>query len=606
MNFKHYFITFLIMISGNAFSQTISLQYAKISASEIRFDLFYQGPSVELQIPARGRILHFTNQTDVSFRNNSVIIGSKDSSTSQHALKFSYSFIIPNQGGFGSIGKDWFPIARFFEENLEPITYTVTSSKENELFIYPYIENIAGKFTFLAKDQPKLTLIKFTNQIDNSQSLPISLFKSSTFTSELAHVAKTYEYLKGYFGDLGITEIIVINNQLVGQEAFIYNSKLYLLVPRIATTKHLQDALAMAWTEESTKVDSYSLTMLKDAVTRFDVLLFDQAKATGQATNTASVETTTNQVTNSSIQKDPSYILPIPTASYYEELLTRGFTNNTIINVNAPEMIKYYGVLHMAWIHVGVPEFLAGVKAFFNQQSSKSNTLTTSSVATSIPESTTNASSETTTNTSEVSVSNKQDEKKVIDWNIITQNKLQDPLFSLYTKEILVKNPIYPILKADGRRISRNSYFIPSLTVMDQDGGSHQINWDNFLSAQIDISSGSYHLDSERNLPQDSMLLSYYTFNTDEQAIRRKVLFTAEKNTNPNERNLRKHLEIIKLNIPSENAFEVTGNKSVYVVVSHILSSQSGLLKDSIKETFITVDLDNNNRTTVLATRFRV
>ncbi|MGL4393758.1 MAG: hypothetical protein ACRCS8_00825 [Brevinema sp.] len=587
MNLKHYLMAFLVtMITGTTFAQTVSLQYSRISSGEMRFDVFYEGPSAEIVIPARGRMLNFTNQEGTQFRNNSVTVGSKDESGS-YSVKFSYSFIIPNSSGFGSLSTDWYPTIRPLQEGGDAAKYTVASAGKDDLFIYPYIETAGGKFTFVADDKPTLSQIKHTLQVDSSGSVPVSLFNSSTFSSELVNVAKTYDYLKGYFGDLNVNEIIVVNNQLVNQYSFVYNSKLYLLLPRVTSTKHIAAGLAMAWNDEMFDMDNHYLAMLKDAVTRFDVLSFEAPADGTQASG------------NNYIQNDLGYILPVPTTSYYEELFKKGFTNNSSVDVNAPDMIKYYGLNHLVWAHLGIPEFLAGIKSYFAQLSPKA--LTPIPVAT-IPATTPDAPAAATS----TETSSTEKGAKTMNWDAMLQNRLQDPLFSLYTKEVLNKNPRYPSLKADGKKISRSSYFVPNVSVADKDGKAHDINWDNFLYANLDISEGSYHLDPERRLPQESSLGSFYTFEKDEQIIRRTVLLAAEKNVNVSERSLRKHMEMIKLPLGAENTFDVTGNKSVYVVVSHILSSQTGLLKDAIKETFISVDHDNNNRTAVIATRFRI
>ncbi|MGL4561447.1 MAG: hypothetical protein ACRCV0_04060 [Brevinema sp.] len=601
MNINRLLMMFLIFVSGNTFTQTLTLQYSKVSGNEIRFDVFYQGSSTELQIPARGRILNFTNQTDVTFGNNNIMIGSKKDTSTEYRIKFSYSFIIPNQGGFGSIGDNWFPTVVSDKEQAINIQYTVTSTEKEDMFIYPYQENINGKFTFFAEDKPKIGLIKFSHITDSSSSIPVSIFKSGGFATQLSDVAKMYTHFKEYFGDLKISEIVIINNQLTGNNAFVYQSKLYLFIPNIGNAKQVQSILTMAWDKQD-KTESYLFAMFKDAVTRLNVLDLSPKNATETNTENIAQDSTTptNEKTTSitRLQTDPSYVLPVPPVSYYQELLNSGFSNNTIIEVNVPDMLKNYGMLHMAWIHMGSQNFLDGVKAYFNQSASNNSLVTTNQ------ENTVTEQERQNTNTTATSSTNSN--QKEIDWNIIIQDKIQEPLFSLYTKEVLVKNPTYPSLKAEGDKISRNSYFIPSLSISDTDGNNYNIDWDNFLTTRIDITKGSYHLDPERRLPQENLLANYYTFNTNEQKIRRNVIFTAERNITPNEKNFKKHIEIIKLDVTANNAFEIPDNQSAYIVISHILSTHSGLLKDTLKETLITVDHANNDTIKIIAVRLRV
>ena len=612
-------ITFM-SINTISYGQSFQMQYNKISANEVQFTTVYKGPSAEIILPARGRIIALAEQNDLNAGGGKIRVGIRVGSNNEEAttegttaqeytIRFTYSLLLSDQSGSGSISENWYPTIK--DKDIE---YTVTSlTPALGMLVYPYLSNENNSFKFLDSQNAKLAIFNHTKEVSTDTSLPVTVYTTTVFGTSFQNIIKISEYVNEYFGAKDIQEIIIVNTPLVTPGSFLDAGKLFVNVTGIGTEKQVKDALITAWAESKENLSTRLFNMFKDSVFRLAQLNLDNnTPITTDVTTTEVVatETTTIDTTESS-NSDIGKIVLAPGTTYYQDLFNKGFETNSVQIVDVEGIFNNYALLHLAQYNIGTETLLAGIKAYFNEGAvTTPPAVTTPDAVTPAPDATTEnitntETAETTTvDTTEVVEEEPKTDTEYVDWAVITQNKLQDPLFDLYTKEIIGKDFV-PHLVAKGNLVTRNSFNIPDFSITDSEGTAIEIAWNDFKSININISTNSsYTLDPERLVPQQQYIDSFYTPDTNEQTLRYKIVALAERQKAAGEINLRKHLDIVKFTVENENTFQVETGNTIYVVVSHILSNTTGALKPGIKESFFSVDLEG--KITYLTTRLRI
>ncbi|WP_159428193.1 hypothetical protein [Brevinema andersonii] len=299
------------------------------------------------------------------------------------------------------------------------------------------------------------------------------------FNMTPADIDKIYQYFQGIFGDNHIGEIVVINSSLLSTDSSIVDNKLYITIPGRVTFKQMQQIIANGWSHIKENLSLRLFNMFKDAVIRLSKI--DLEIQSGKAQENPGIHTY--------LQDDPAYIVAVTPAEYYQELIRKGFENNTVLYVDATGIMSNYGLLHLAWFNMGPEAFLAGVKNYFTQEV-KSNT---------------NETMQTETNSNNF-------DTDLVDWSIIMQNKVSEPLFSLYTKQVLREKGLVPVLESHGKTISRNSEYIPDIEIAQNNGSTQFINWNNKKTAELNFEQGSYQLDPEYTVPRKKYINSFFQF----------------------------------------------------------------------------------------------
>ncbi len=556
----------LLLISGLGHSQTFNMQYSKTSANEVQVVTVYTGPSAEINLPRTGRIIALSEQNDLNVGGGSIRVGIRvgGDDTQEHTVRFTYSLILPNQGGYGSISGDWYPTIRDVD-----VEYKVSSlAAVSGMFVYPYAEFENNAYTFYGNQNAKLAVFNHSIEEHTDGAIPITVFSANQLQSSPQEILALNTYMNENFGKKDIQRIIIVNSALAYENSFIADETLYLHVTGMGNTNQLRTSFITAWRDNLPENLSTRLfNMFLDTVLRLAPLTSAQEETT----------------------KDLGQLVLIPPTSYYEELFVNGFENNEIKTVDAEGLFNNYALLHMAQYNIGADSLLAGIKAYFNGEADAVEEIPT-------PATTEEGEEVATTESTEV-----KKDTDYINWSVVTQNKLQEPLFSLYTKEVLVERGILPVLTANGTVVSRNSYNIPDLNIVDANGDVVEILWNNFRSVNISITNGSYQLDTDRIVPQQSFFDSYYSF--DASTTRIQILSMADRIKAPGEISLRKHLEVVRFTA-EDNAFGVEAGTDVYVVISHIYSNSTGAMKSAVKESFFSVDFDG--KITHISTRVRV
>ncbi len=584
-------VTFIFM-NAITYGQSFQMQYNKISANEVQFTTIYKGPSAEIILPARGRIIALSEQNDLNAGGGKIRVGirvgsNNETSDQEYTVRFTYSLLLSSRGGSGSISTNWYPTIKDIDTE-----YTVTTLGSTlGMLIYPYMSNENNTFNFMDSQNPQLLVFNHTKETSSETSLPITLYTATKFETSFDNMIKITDYINDYFGKKDIQEIIIINMPLITSSSFFSDGKLFVNIPGNGTEKQVKDTIIIAWEKTKENLSTRFFNMFKDSVFRLAPLTL----------NTTSVdESTPAEAVNTDLGK----IVLVPGTSYYQELFNKGFETNSVQYVDIEGIFNNYALLHLAQYNIGTETLLAGIKAYFNGADPIPTTEKAAETADSTTENITNTNTiDKITTESTNNIPTKTD-AEYIDWTIITQNKLQDPLFSLYTKEIFAKNFV-PHLIAKGNTVSRNSFNIPNFNMTDSEGTAININWNDFRSINIDISTNSsYTIDPERQVPQQNYMDSYYTPNTNEQNIRHQIIALASRQKAVGEINIRTNLNMVKFTVESENPFQVETGSSIYVLVSHILSNVTGSLKPGIKESFFAVDIDG--KVTYITTRLRI
>lgn len=591
-----------LMITGTTFAQTFNMQYNKVSANEVHITTVYRGPSAEISLPRTGRIISLSEQENLNAGGGKIRVGIRvgdNSSTEEHVVRFTYSLIIPNQGGFGALVDKWYPTLK--EGDAE---YNITSLKSNtEIFVYPYLSYQTNTFLF-SSVQPsvKLAILQHSMEEHLDATPEITIFSTKKLQASPQDIRTIHQYISENFGDKNIRRIVVVNTILASENSFIDDDTLYLNITGIGTRTQIKDAFALAWkgANDSEKLSTRLFTIFQDTIFRLLPIHFNTTAPIATTETTENSElTNTSETTTPKLDMGATVL--VPPVTYYQELFNKGFEINEIQHVDIDGILNNYALLHMAQYNIGAENLVAGIRAYFNNTNEAPVTSSTSTNS-DVENETTNSTANTNTNSTETLKSLKDTEK--VDWSLITQNKLQEPLFSLYTKEVLIEKGIVPTITAKGTTVTRNSYNIPDFNLLDAEGKVIPVQWNEFRSVNIQITNGNYQLDSERSVPQQRFLDSYYSFDTNTQTLRNRILAMSFRQKAPGEINTRKQLELTQFTAEDGNAFNIPAGDQVFVVISHILSNTTGALKQAIKESFYTVDNDGN--ITYLTTRLRV
>lgn len=619
-------VTFMF-INAFTYGQSFQMQYNKISANEVQFTTVYKGPSAEIILPVRGRIIALAEQTDLNAGGGKIRVGIRVGSNTEedatgetvakeYTVRFTYSLLLSDQSGSGSISENWYPTIE--DKDVE---YTITSLTSTlGMLVYPYLSNENNSFNFLNTQNTKLAVFNHTKEVSSDTTLPVTIYTTTKFGTSFQNVIKITEYINEYFGAKDIQEIVIINTPLVTVGSFLDTGKLFVNITGIGTERQVKDAIITAWIDSKENLSTRLFYMFKDSVFRLAQLnLDDDIFATEEsedptdviADDVVATETTPTKTTESS-NTDLGKIVLVPGTSYYQELFNEGFETNTVQIVDVDGIFNNYALLHLAQYNIGAETLLAGIKAYFNEGNIPTPVTPETPADPADPDATTEnitntETAEVPTYTPPVEVVAEAETKtdtEYVDWAVITQNKLQDPLFDLYTKEIIGKDFV-PHLVAKGNLVIRNSFNIPDFSITDSEGAVVEVAWNDFKSINIDIATNSsYTLDPERLVPQQEYIDSFYTPDTNEQTLRSRIVTLAERQKAKGEISLRKHLDIVKFTVEAENAFQVETGSTVYVVISHILSNTTGALKPGIKESFFSVDIDGN--ITYINTRLRI
>ena len=615
-------VTFMF-INAFTYGQSFQMQYNKISANEVQFTTVYKGPSAEIILPARGRIIALAEQTDLNAGGGKIRVGIRvgannttpDPATGEvpaakeYTVRFTYSLLLANQGGSGSVSENWYPTIK--DKDVE---YTVTSLTSTlGMLIYPYLSNENNSFNFLSTQNTKLAIFNHTKEVSTDSSLPVTIYSATKFRTSFQDIVNITEYINDYFGKKDIQEVVIINTHLVTPGSFVDGGKLFVNLTGIGTEKQVKDAIVTAWADSKENLSFRLFSMFKDSVFRLAQLNLEGTMfANEEFTDPTATETTPTETADSS-NTDIGKIVLVPGLTYYQDLFNKGFETNAVQIVDVEGIFNNYALLHLAQYNIGAETLLAGIKAYFNDGTAPTSATPEAPVDPANPDATT----ENITNTEATEVptdtvteevvaeaETKKEDTEYVDWAVITQNKLQEPLFDLYTKEIIGKTFV-PHLVAKGNLVTRNSFNIPDFSLTDSEGATVEIAWNDFRSINIDIAAtSSYTLDPERLVPQQVYMDSFYTPDTNEQILRSRIVALADRQKAKGEINLRKHLDVVKFTVENENSFGVATGSTIYVVISHVLSNTTGTLKPGIKESFFSVDLEG--KITYINTRLRI
>lgn len=527
--------------------QSFDIEYKNI-LNEMCFEITYTGPPGEILIPRLARISYIQNDLKyVTQGDDRILVKKVDDQEEIYSVQFSYTMITHDAIGVGIKSQSWYPILKDIRSE-----YTVRDSSENTLFIFPFDTIDKHTFTF-STDKEDIWLFLGNHTLSQNIGAISTICYSNSQIETASHlIIPIYEHLVEFFGNLGITNIVLIQSSLASMQSFVSGNKLYVTLPNRGTLEQVRRSMVAAW-EKKRNIGTYFFSLFKDTVLRL--------------TKIASSEN--EESLNVALETDPKYIVLVPPSRYYQEwIASQDWKKNEIISIRTKDMVENYALLHMAWYNIGVETLLKGIKIFFQQTPMDGESPTP------------------------------------INWQVITQNQLKEPVFSLYTKEILIeKDAIIPHIEAKEGFITRNSMNIPNLSIRT-DSDIIDILWNNERSTAIPPLKGRdyYILDSTRQIPQQSFIGSFYTTNKDVEREHLKALDLAKKYPAPGEQHFRKHLDIVE--IPNLNRTTNDAVKTFYVVVTHILSNTTGQLADAIKETTIAVQQDGSMK--IINTQLRV
>ena len=627
-----------ILLGAETYAQSFQMQYTPISANEVQIITIYKGPSTEITLPARGRITALSEQEGLNVGGGTIRVGIRvgkttnaevaeategtevaEATADEYTVRFTYSLLL-SSGGFGGITANWYPTIKGAEAS-----YSITAlADDTGLLVYPYTEFSNATYSFTSAVKANLASFKYDTIQGEGTAIPVTIHTANDFASSGAVVLEVFEYLQEYFGAKNISEIVIINSGLMSYgDSQIVNDKLFLSMSGRGTAEQVKEALVNVWADKE-NLSARLFNMFKDSVLRLNPFTPKTSALATTAPTTATEGDTTTEgdatttegetaaTTTTGVETDPGKIVMVPPVSYYQNLFTTGFVTNEIVNVNMEGIFNNYALLHMAYYDIGAESLLAGIKAYFNT-ATEATPAETPVVATEevtppvVAEDTTTDVVATPEETTDTVVKEEPIKLDIdyVDWATITQNKLQEPLYSLYTKEVLKPTgALVAHLIAKGKTVSRNSYNIPNFTLTDSEGNIVNVEWNDFLSVNVDVAGTGYLLDPERKVPQQEYLESYTTSDTAEIERRGKIIALAGRYGAPGEQSVRRHLDLMSIPVEGDNAFGVEVGEKVYVLVSHILSRTTGVLKPAVRESFFKVDADNN--ISHLATRVRI
>jgi len=504
---------------------------AEISAPnrELKVSIQYrlEGESVTITLPQRARIqlIVGTNQQPISvYQNGNVLTFSKLSEIGK-MVQISYS--IPTSAEEFFL-EEWLPVCS--EKGF--VSINTLSPQGYRFLIFPYERRRSDGYTLDPSVKPRLIYGRYSMVDDSYNQRKITVFSHMKLQTEVTTIFAMLRTLESILFPLQVNAIDFIT--LPAWQGMVF------------TNSNQMVAIVGNTTPEAFKNAIVSLYFFSLANSSWRQALSDYYKRL--------------LADDGSLQTDEAVRLPVPSDSYYQNVLKTGFPSAERLVVDINSMEKNYVLLQFGFFTVPEKRFHEAVKKLLANPTNQAWDF------------------------SPLFEGTNEKENTVIQWAI--EKLLPTPSF---TPDLSVKFP----------------YAYRNFTEIDIpakiNGALTNLLWNGSRTIALNDTSKEVILDPERKIPQWNYANDLWTL-PEEKPLWDIVLATAQNHKVLSSDSTREILAIKRFSAPSPNKWNIPAGNPVYVVISRIYTTYQNRMTVALKEMVITL---SENRASVVAYRLR-
>ncbi len=519
-----FFLLMLVSLNRAVFSYTARMTLILMQNElKVQAEFSFESNSERLTMPGRARLINISSITDGTvnfYQNGHVILIDNVISTYGGKINVAYSLPITSQEFYSD---NW--LVRPDEKGSINTAFTLPEGFKG--LIFPYEEKKGDGFLINPDENPLLICGRYIETMDKARDRSYDVYyhgRSQSTISDIDHIIEAYENL--LFG-LDQKSIIIINLPAIpGMVRFEKNN--IFLITGGSTLPEIKYAAVRLWFRGLLKFEGSELFAYTDLYTR----LIDD---------------------NGNIRNDQAFLVPVPSHSYYENILKNGFTTKGELNCNVSDMLRNVSMLHFAVFTAGISSYTNYVKTFV---AGKRDALSNSLNSQGLPD---------------ICASSGADESVVA-----------------VAKYFLPFAARLPGISIKLSTAFRNMDEIPDISAL-VNGEKIKIGWNGKRSFDINATNGIIILDPDRIVPQLNFENCISVLDPHEALEWEAAREAAVKHKHYSGESSRNILYLEKYEYPSSTSFDLVPGSSVFVAIVRIFAPVNGKLQEGLKEIIITV-----------------
>ncbi len=530
-------VLLLFSAAGSAFSYTAGLSLT-VTPRELKIQANYvfEKNSIKLVLPKRARLISVASSSQGGvnpYLNGNILFVDNVVSNFQGRINIIYSFSLNDINFYND---DWL----IHPDEKGSINAGITLPEGCKGLIIPYVSKDQDGFTVSEDDKPLLICGKFKSENYSGDDRNYEIYYQNKIfitTKDIDNVFKSYENLLFPLEQKNIT--VIMFPSIPGTIRYKQNN--IFLVINNTSSDELKKSAAQVWFKGLLKYEGNELFAYSDIYKR---LIQDNGRPT----------------------TDAAYIVAVPSRSYYEETLQKGFTTGGVLSCDINNMMKNFAILHFAYYTAGIDNFINASRAFFLQKKDA-------------PESNNMKFAD-----SFASISN------------------ANPDLAIIAGKYLPFSQSIPDLSVRGKIAFRNLDSVPDIDAL-VNGEKKKILWNNKRSQDAAPTNSAVILDPDRLIPQLNFYNDISIADVREADELKAAEQAAVQHRHYGGESTREILYLEKYKTPAVNGFSIPPDSSVYIAVVKFFAPVNDKFATGLKELIIAV---KNGRAFVVADRIRL
>ncbi|MGA2142869.1 MAG: hypothetical protein ABSG94_10675 [Brevinematales bacterium] len=520
-------VLIFISISSLIFSYTARMTLA-ISQSELKVQAVFSftSNSEKITMPARARLTGINSEGDSGavdyYQSGHTILIDKVQSAYGGKINITYTLPIAGQEFYS---EDW--LLRPDEKGT--INTGLTLPEGFKALIMPYDGRDGDGLLINPDENPLFICGRYGETSQSAGGRTYDVFyhgKSMSSISDIDNIIGAYERL---LFKLDQTNIIITNLPALPAMARFESNDIFLITGGSAPSE-IKYAAVRLWFRGILKFEGSELFSYTDLYTR----LIDD---------------------NGRIRDEQAYLVPVPSRSYYEDVLSGGFTTTGEIDCDVSGMLKNISMLHFAVFTAGIESFTNYVKTYVSGKKAAA------AAATNSPSTMPDICAAAGAGEAVVAVAR-------------------------YFLPVCAKG--FPDISIKHLTAYRNMDEIPDIYAI-VNGEKVKIEWNGKRSWNFNASNTTITIDPDRVVPRLNFENDESVLDPHEAAERSVARDAAVKHKHYSGESSRDVLYLEKFEAPKSTPFKIAEGSSVYIAVVRIIAPVNGKLSEGLKEMIITV-----------------
>lgn len=503
------------------------------SILKVQADYTFESNSIKLTLPGRARLLSISSLSNGSvnfYQNGHTLLIDNVISNYGGRIILIYTLPIINQEFYSD---DWLVLP----DEKGSVTAGLSLPEGFRGLIFPYTDRNGDGFIFDSDEKPLLICGRYSETSDTVGALSYDVYCHGKNISTIKDIDNIFEAYKNLIFPLDQKNIIIINLQALPGMVRFEKDSLFLITGG-STPEEIKYAFLRLWLKELLKFEGGELFAYTDLCKR----LVDNK---GQ------------------IRTDAAYLVPVPGRSYYENVISNGFTTTGEIDCDVSSMLKNFSMLHFAFFTAGIEKYTNYIKTYVTGKKD----------------------SNAGPSLSEICI------YAGADSSVCEIAKYFLPVCS-HTPDISIKR----------NGAVRNMDEIPDISAL-VNGLKLKLSWNGKRTYEISAAKGVIILDPDRIVPQLNFENDISVLDPHDAAEREAARDAAVKHKHFSGETARDVMYLDKFEYTPSTPFKITPGSSIYVALVRFYAPVKGKLVEGIKEVIINA---KNGKAYVVEDRIRL